>query len=372
LGDAVRLERTLINQSVSCYKNKLLLLWIIAGALGGVALIYLLVNRALSAPRYSGQTTDHFDGRKFHNPEGPARRGFLGFLRWKLSGKRGEWNKWTESQAGTPPPRRVDEDKLRITFINHATVLIQTGGLNILTDPIWSDRASPFTWAGPKRHRAPGVRFEDLPAIDVVLLSHNHYDHLDIATLTRLNKEHQPRFVSALGNRALLQNHEITDAIELDWWEKIDLSNHGSLICVPAQHFSGRSLSDIDCTLWCGFVIQAIAGNIYFAGDTAMGDHFKQIKKRFGKFRLALLPIGAYLPGWFMHPVHLSPAQAVNIHYFLEPDASVAIHFGTFALGDDGETEPVRDLREALGNQSSNFWILEHGEGRYIDQEERR
>jgi L-ascorbate metabolism protein UlaG (beta-lactamase superfamily) len=133
------------------------------------------------------------------------------------------------------------------------------------------------------------------------------------------------------------------------------------------QHFSGRSLSDLDCTLWCGFVIQAAAGNIYFAGDTAMGEHFKQIKEQFGEFRLALLPIGAYLPGWFMHPVHLSPAEAVNIHYLLQPYASVAIHFGTFALGDDGEVEPVRELREALGNQISNFWILEHGEGRYVN-----
>jgi L-ascorbate metabolism protein UlaG (beta-lactamase superfamily) len=326
----------------------MLLLWIIAGVLGSGALLYLLVDRAISAPRYRGQITDHFDGLKFHNLEGPERRGFVDFLRWKLTGKRGEWHKWNESQPGAPPPMHVDGEKLRITFVNHATVLIQTGSLNILTDPIWSDRASPFTWAGPKRHRAPGLRFEDLPPIDVVLLSHNHYDHLDIATLNRLKTQHQPRFVSALGNRALLQNQGITDAIELDWWEKTDLSDQGSVTCVPAQHFSGRSLSDMDGTLWCGFVIQAIAGNIYFAGDTAMSGHFKEIKKRFGKFRLALLPIGAYLPGWFMHPVHLSPAEAVNIHYLLQPDASVAIHFGTFALGDDGEAEPVRELREAL------------------------
>jgi len=191
---------------------------------------------------------------------------------------------------------------------------------------------------------------------------------LDIATLNRLKKQHQPRFVSALGNLALLQNQGITDAIELDWWEKTDLSDQGTVTCVPAQHFSGRSLSDMDGTLWCGFVIQAIAGNIYFAGDTAMGSHFKEIKKRFGKFRLALLPIGAYLPGWFMQPVHLSPAGAVNIHYLLQPDVSVAIHFGTFALADDGEAEPVRELQEALGNQISNFWVLVHGEARHVDR----
>jgi L-ascorbate metabolism protein UlaG (beta-lactamase superfamily) len=339
-----------------------------AGALGSAPLIYLLVNRALSAPRYTGQTTDHFDGRKFHNLEGPERRGFLDFLRWQLTRRRGEWNKWNYSEPVAPPPMRVDGEKLRITFVNHATVLIQTGSLNILTDPIWSDRASPFTWAGPKRHRAPGLRFEDLPPIDVVLLSHNHYDHLDLATLIRLSKEHEPRFVAGLGNRALLQKHGIADAIELDWWDEAELSNQGRVTCVPAQHFSGRSLSDIDCTLWCGFVIQAPAGNIYFAGDTAMGEHFEQIKERFGQFRLVLLPIGAYLPGWFMHPVHLSPAEAVNIHCLLQADVSVAIHFGTFALADDGEAEPVRELQEALGNQISNFWVLEHGEARHVDR----
>lgn len=342
-------------------------MWIIVGALGSAVLIYLLLDRALSAPRYRGQITDHFDGRKFHNLEGPERRGFLDFLRWKFTGSRGEWSKWTDSQPGARPPVRVNGQKLKITFINHATVLIQTGGLNILTDPIWSDRAGPFTWAGPKRRRSPGIRFEDLPPIDVVLLSHNHYDHLDIRSLIRLKKKHEPRFVAGLGNPALLQSHEITDVKELDWWDKIEVSDHVIVTCVPAQHFSGRSLSDLDGTLWCGFVIQAPAGNVYFAGDTAMGGHFKQIKERFREFRLALLPIGAYLPGWFMHPVHLSPAEAVNVHYLLQPEASVAIHFGTFALGDDGEVEPVRDLQKALDNQVSNFWVLEHGEGCFVD-----
>ena len=335
--------------------------------LGSVILIYLLVNRALSAPCYSGETTDHFDGRRFHNLEGPPRSGFVDFLRWKLSGKRGEWNDWTNAEPGAPPPVRVEAEKLRITFINHATVLVQTGNLNILTDPIWSERASPFTWAGPKRHRSPGLRFDDLPPIDVVLLSHNHYDHLDIETLIRLNSQHQPRFVSGLGNRALLQNRGIANVVELDWWDQTELSDEVSVSCVPAQHFSGRSLSDIDCTLWCGFVIQAPAGNIYFAGDTAVGSHFTEIKNRFGKFCLVLLPIGAYLPRWFMHPVHLSPAEAVRVHQLLQPNASVAIHFGTFALGDDGEVEPVRELREALDQPISNFWVLEHGEGRDVE-----
>jgi L-ascorbate metabolism protein UlaG (beta-lactamase superfamily) len=346
----------------------LLLLWIIAGALGSAAIVYLLIDRALSAPGYRGQTTDHFDGRKFHNLEGPPRRGFLDFLRWQFTGRRGDWKEWSESQPGLPPPVRVDGEKLRVTFVNHATVLIQTGSVNILTDPIWSDRASPFIWAGPKRHRSPGLRFEDLPPIDFVLLSHNHYDHLDISTLTRLKEEHRPQFISALGSQALLHNQGITDAIELDWWGKTDLSDQASVICVPAKHFSGRGLSDFDRTLWCGFVIQANGGNIYFAGDTATGKHFKQIKEQFGHFRLALLPIGAYMPQWFMHPVHLSPSEAVEVHRLMQPNVSVAIHFGTFVLGDDGEFEPVNELRVALASkdEDSNFWVLEHGEGRNV------
>ena len=347
----------------------MLIFWIIAGILGSAALIYLLVDRALSAPRYSGPITDHFDGKRFHNLHPPERKGFLDFVRWQFTSKRAEWNNWTHSEPGAPPPGRVNARDLRVTFINHATVLIQVAGLNILTDPIWSDRASPVSWAGPKRHRAPGLRFNDLPPIDVVLLGHNHYDHFDRETLIRLKNEHQPRFVSALGNGALLQMNEIGAVTELDWWDATHLSNELSVTCVPAKHFSGRGLSDFDATLWCGYVIETPAGNIYFAGDTAMGDHFKAIKDRFRAFRLVLLPIGAYLPRWFMHPVHLSPNDAVEVHHLLEPAVSLAIHFGTFALGDDGEFEPVATLREALNTREqggSQFWVLEHGEGRDV------
>jgi L-ascorbate metabolism protein UlaG (beta-lactamase superfamily) len=256
-----------------------------------------------------------------------------------------------------------------VTFVNHATVLIQTEGLNILTDPVWSERASPVSWAGPKRHRSPGLRFEDLPPIDVVLISHNHYDHLDVKTLVRLNTEHRPHFMTGLGNRAFLEAHEISNILELDWWDAAKVSESLSVTCVPAKHFSGRGLRDRDATLWCGYVIEASAGNVYFAGDTGMGSHFVEIKDRLGPIRLALLPIGAYLPIWFMHPVHISPSQAIEVHNILNPTISMAIHFGTFALGDDGEFEPVLKLREALNNSSqsdSRFWVLGHGEGRDV------
>src|SRR6266498_1566687 len=295
---------------------------------GVLALIYLIVDRTFSAPRYHGPITNHFNGRNFRNLEPPERRGLIDFLRWQLTSQRGHWNKWTDSKPGSAPPTRLNGKDLRVTFVNHATVLIQTEGLNIVTDPIWSERASPVSWAGPKRHRSPGLRFQDLPPIDIVLISHNHYDHLDIKTLVRLHAEHRPRFVTGVGNRAFLEAHEITDVTELDWWE---------------------------------------AAN--FSGDTGMGSHFVEIKNRFAPFRLALLSIGAYLPIWFMHPVHISPSEAIEVHHLLEPRVSMAIHFGTFALGDDGEFEPVANLREALSykdKSDSHFWILDHGEGRDV------
>jgi L-ascorbate metabolism protein UlaG (beta-lactamase superfamily) len=213
------------------------------------------------------------------------------------------------------------------------------------------------------------LRFEDLPPIDLVLISHNHYGHLDIETLVRLRAEHRPHFVTGLGNRAFLKAREILDVTELDWWEAANVSDELSVTCVPAKHFSGRGLSDADATLWCGYVVQGSEGNVYFAGDTGMESHFAEINNGFGPFRLALLPIGAYLPRWFMHPVHLSPEEAMELHRILEPRVSLAIHFGTFALGDDGEFEPVTQLRAALNNKDetdSRFWILEHGEGRDV------
>ena len=303
------------------------------------------------------------------NLELPARKGFLGFLRWQLTSRPGHWNKWTDSPSGNPSPLHVAGPDLRVTFINHATVLIQMEGINILTDPIWSKRASPVSWVGPKRRNPPGLQFEHLPPIDIVLISHNHYDHMDIETLNRLCSEHRPRFIVGLGNRALLEEHCIKEVTELDWWEGVAVRPGLRIACVPARHFSGRGLRDGDATLWCGYVVEGPSGNIYFAGDTALGKHFHEIKRRFAPLRLALLPIGAYLPSWFMQPIHLSPEDAVEAHHILDAQVSMAIHFGTFSLGDDGEFEPVTKLREVLsrkGQGRSPFWVLERGEGRSV------
>jgi L-ascorbate metabolism protein UlaG (beta-lactamase superfamily) len=248
--------------------------------------------------------------------------------------------------------------------VNHSTVLIQYAGTNILTDPIWSDRASPFSSLGPRRFAPPGIRFENLPQIHVVLLSHNHYDHLDLPTLRRLAAGHSPRFVVPLGLEKLLSRHGIRTEREMDWWDTA-----GPITCVPAHHFSARSISDRNRTLWCGYWITTPAGPVYFAADTAFGPQFEEIRNRLGRPRLALLPIGAYKPEWFMGPVHMTPAEAVKAHSVLAPERSMAIHWGTFQLADDGKDEPVNDLRQALSGDPSlpPFDALENGSAIEVD-----
>ncbi|MBI5532344.1 MAG: MBL fold metallo-hydrolase [Deltaproteobacteria bacterium] len=314
-----------------------------------------------SSPRYAGPITDHFDGERFHN-QVPAQQRELGdLLRWWSTRKPGPWADWTDAPPGPAPPKRVGPDALRVTFVNHSTVLIQVDGLNILTDPIWSMRAGPLSWIGPKRRRPPGIRFEDLPPIDVVLISHNHYDHLDIPTIERLVKRDHPRILTGLGNGAVLEAEGMQGATELDWWEVEPVGGDVLVTAVPAQHFSMRGLMDHDGTLWAGFVIESHGGPIYFAGDTAWGPHFAQIRDEFGPMRLALLPIGAFEPRWIMAPVHISPEEAVHAHHVLGAAMSVAIHFGTFAQADDGQEGPIIHLAQAPA--PPEFRVLGFGEG---------
>lgn len=256
---------------------------------------------------------------------------------------------------------------LRVTFVNHATVLLQTEGLNLLTDPVWSKRVSPVSFAGPRRHRAPGIRFEDLPRIDAILLSHNHYDHLDMPTLRRLAAEHNPAVFCPLGVASLVRRCGLRDVQELDWWQAT-MWRGQNLHCVPAQHFSARTPFDRNHTLWCGWVMEAERGNIYFAGDTGFGQFFGEIGRRFAPIRLALLPIGAYEPDWFMGPVHMTPEQAVKARELAGAATAVGIHFGTFSLADDGEADPLARLRRALAGRDTTdrFWTLAEGEGREI------
>lgn len=327
--------------------------------------------------------SDHFDGKRFFN--GPNERTFNNYtlserLKWMWSTKLVKWPQWVEDPIQPAPPKEVAMGALRVTHINHATMLIQMDGVNILTDPIWSERASFVSWAGPKRVRAPGVKMQDLPRIDIILISHNHYDHLDIATLQQLTKKNKPRIIVGLGVGELLSTEGLTTVTELDWWQAYDaLPNGLRVVFVPSWHGSGRGLFDRNKTLWGGYVIESSAGNVYFSGDTAYGDFHTDIKKRFDEFRLAILPIGHYEPRWMMQSVHMNPDDAVKLHRDLTIHQSVGMHFGTFhglgAHNNEKVDQHETDLREALEKYSvpdSEFWLLGFGEGRDVPKIEQR
>jgi len=336
--------------------------------LGSAALV---VGCVLSGSTYGGPVSGHFDGRHFHNLRDVPHGGFGRFLKWRWTRRVNPWSPRQNLAVDRmlPPVIRVGRGELQVTFVNHATMLVQVDGLNILTDPIWSERASPVSFAGPKRYHPPGIPFEELPPIDVVLISHSHYDHMDLPTLRRLEVAHHPRVVVGLGNGAVLRDAGLARVTELDWWQTLRLGPETQVTGVPSQHFSGRGLFDGDRTLWLGYVLEGPAGPTYFAGDTGAGPHFAQIRARFGRPRLAILPIGAYRPEWFMEAVHISPEQAVEADEMLGAGTAVAVHFGTFALADDGQDEPPVELLRALsrrGAYSAAFWVLRPGERRVV------
>ncbi len=228
-------------------------------------------------------------------------------------------------------------------------------GFNILTDPIWSERCSPVSWAGPKRYTGPGIRFEDLPPIDVVLVSHNHYDHLDLPTLKRLAEKGVPRAIVPLGNLDLIRGTVIPHVDELDWWQSVRLSPDVTVTLVPAQHFSSRTLWDRNKTLWGGFVVSGPSGNLFHAGDTGYGPHFQEIARRFPAIRAALLPIAPFRPRQANEPiherysiVHMGPAEAIQAHLDLGAQLSIAAHFQVFQLGADGFGDAVNELATTL------------------------
>jgi L-ascorbate metabolism protein UlaG (beta-lactamase superfamily) len=351
------------------------ILYALGAALGAVLGGGIVAGWLFSAPKYRGPKSDHFDGKRFFNLEPTTHAGFRDMVKWMTSRDEGHWDEWREITPAPRPPQRVAGGELRVTWINHASFLIQTENVNILTDPIWSERCSPVQWAGPKRHHAPGIRFEDLPPIDAVVISHNHYDHMDAATIERLKREHDPRIFVGLGNDLFLKG-----ATALDWWQSAELgpsprpSPRGRgeggvrVHVVPAQHFSSRGMADRDANLWCGFVLETPHGPIFFAGDTGWGSHFANIRARFGPVRLALLPIGAFRPEWFMQAVHISPKSAVRAAQALEAQVAIPMHYYTFHLGDDGQDEPASVLRRELV-PDVRFDFLQPGEtARYLPQ----
>lgn len=309
----------------------------------------------------------YFDGKKYHNIVlKQENRTIRHLMRWLMTRKRSKWPKQLSVQQKTIPVTRTEVGQLRATFINHSTALLQLDGLNILTDPIWSKRCGPFRWAGLKRVAPPGVRFEDLPPIDLVLVSHNHYDHMDLPTLKKLYRKHKPVFCVPLGNRGFLEAKGLRNIFEFNWWEEKTCLGNLKITFVPAEHFSRRGLWDDNKTLWGGYVLKGSTAPIYFAGDTALGPHFEEIYKKFGPVRLALLPIGAYSPRWFMSSVHMSPEDAVNAHLILKAKLSIGIHFGTFRLSDEAYDDPIIELTSALkkkGVRAQEFLALSPGEG---------
>ncbi len=333
-----------------------------------LALVVLGGCSLYSTRPYRGPRTDHFDGEAFFNPRltPDDSRGFFSLVKWLFTRERGEWPDHLDVQPGPKPPERVGRGRLRVTFINHATVLIQMDGLNVLTDPVWSESVGPAGLPGVERVRPPGVRFEDLPPIDLILISHNHYDHCDLSTLHRLAERFHAKIAAGLGTANFLRANGIDHARDFDWWSAASVAPGVRLTAVPMQHFSGRGLFDRNTMLWTGFVLSGPSGRVLFAGDTGYGPHFAAIGRRLGPLRLALLPIGAYRPRWFMHPIHMDPAQAVKAHRELHARTSIAIHFGTFAQADDGFTEPVQELSKAVveaGLRDGEFLVLPEGRG---------
>ena len=300
----------------------------------------------------------HFDGKRYYNPDAPQVPGLHKVLQWKLTTRPEPSPSSIADVEPTIPPRRLEGGGLRATLVNHSTVLLQLAGANILTDPIWSERTGP-RWIGPRRLRNPGVAWEHLPSIDTVLLSHNHYDHLDLQTLHRLAARGDSTFIVPAGVGQLLRSENIGPVHELDWGEAFSfpsLTIHG----VPAMHWSSRGIFDRNKTLWCGYVIEWPERRIYFAGDTAFGRHFALIREKFGSPHLALLPIGAYEPRWFMSPIHMAPDDAVRAHKILAAKTSIATHHGTFQLADDGIDTPRKQLIACAPHES--FLVLENGQ----------
>jgi L-ascorbate metabolism protein UlaG (beta-lactamase superfamily) len=309
---------------------------------------------------YSGPVSDHFNGERFFDPHGAPPRGRRELNRWLVNrywrGTRAKWPAWVPSPYSDRPPPRVEGAAWRVSYVGHASFLVQTAGLNILLDPVWSMRASPFRHVGPKRVNDPGIAFADLPPIDVVLVSHAHYDHLDTATLSRLAAAHRPQVITPLGNDAIMRAHDKAIAAEAyDWHDRVEIGRDAAVTLVPTRHWSARNLSDRNMSLWASFVIEVPAGRIYFVGDSSYGEggHFRDARRRYGPFQLALLPIGAYEPRWFMADQHMNPAEAVQAFIDCGAKRALGHHYGTFQLTDEAIDAPLVALAEAL--QTTNI-----------------
>lgn len=327
----------------------------------------LLQNRASAATNayYQGPVSDHFDGTRFFNPGSRDEdRGLVDVLRWQLGSRATAWPSALAATVPDQPPARLKESHCRVSYVGHASFLVQVEGLNILLDPVWSERASPLAFAGPARYTAPGIAFDDLPPIDAVLVSHSHYDHMDLRTLARLWHRDRPRIIVPLGNDAIIRGADNAIAVESrDWGDSVRLNPRVVVHLRRTHHWSARGLNDRRHALWASFVIETSGGGIYFVGDTAFGDGttFREVARAHPGLRLALLPVGGYAPRWFMKDQHMNPAEAVEAFRLCGARQAIGHHWGTFRLTDEGYDEPPRDLATALaqaGMPSRSFATL--------------
>ena len=336
-----------------------------------VVFINTLIILSSCSNYYEGEISDHFDGSRFFDPELQNKKSFIDFLTWQFNKKSVDWPEKISVKQYDSPPDRVYGDDLRVSNIGHVTFLIQTEGLNILTDPVWSDRASPVSFAGPKRVIDPGIKFEDLPPIDIVWISHNHYDHLDITTIKRLWSKYKPRIITPIGNDTIIHAHDKNIEIEVfDWGEKLEVSSNVTLHFSPMQHWSARGLFDRNKALWAALTIETPGGNIYFVGDSGYGDgrYFKRDMQKFGQFRLALLPMGAYEPRWFMEYAHMDPSDMVKAHTDLGKPYTIPSHYDVFKLADESYGDALIALKKSIkeNDLGENIKTLEVGQFFYV------
>lgn len=299
------------------------------------------------------------EGRFINEKEDPSRQGFKAVYSFLIKEKKGKWPRWIENANEIKR-----QDQRGVTFINHASFLVKLEEIHLLTDPLFSMRAGPFALFGPKRKRFPGIGFDLLPRIDVVLISHNHYDHLDLPSLKKLEALFSPLFIVPLGDKGWLMKRGLKRVVELDWWESIRLSSQTTIHFVPAQHWSGRWIFDRNKSFWGGFVVEEGDFRLFHAGDTGYGSHFKEIGRRF-PIDVALLPLGAYKPQWFLKFVHMNPEEALQAHLDLKAKQSFGMHHDCLNLSSLDYLEVEKDFQEALERSpigESTFSLLDNGE----------
>lgn len=324
------------------------------GIYGLLIFVFVVIGfyscKTLYVPNPKGPVTDHFDGKRFYNKGGNKMGSFRELMNYQLKNKKAKWPNLLDSISPKFSEfEKMVDSEIRYKQINHATVLVQHNNLNILTDPVFSERASPFGILGPKRHRHPSANLDHLPKIHVIVISHDHYDHLDIKSLKQLSDIHKPIILVGLGLKKFLEKFDIDNVIEMDWEESKEIGDI-NFIFKPAIHWSNRFMGPYK-TLWGSWIFQSKTKTIYFAGDTAYGTHFKQISEQFPKIDLALIPIGAYVPRFFMQQVHLAPEDAIKAHQDLQPLKSLAIHWGTFQLTGESMFDPVDELQKIMTEQ---------------------